>query len=78
MKCPGYEQANSEGVPFCRECATSIIRTCPKCRTAFSATAKSCPACGHPVIVAAGVPSHSLTAYAPPLAENFIVASGVQ
>jgi len=46
MRCASCGVENPEGMKFCEECGTTLVRVCPSCGQQVRPTAKFCGACG--------------------------------
>src|SRR5262249_43240269 len=46
MRCPSCGFENPEGLKFCEECGTQLLRVCPGCGQQVRPTAKFCGECG--------------------------------
>src|SRR5215510_10385954 len=46
MRCASCGFENPEGMKFCEECGTKLVRACPSCGQQVRPTAKFCGACG--------------------------------
>src|SRR5712692_4531809 len=46
MRCPSCGVENPEGMKFCEECGTKLVRVCPSCGQQVRPTAKFCGECG--------------------------------
>src|SRR4029453_377427 len=46
MQCPSCGFENPEGLKFCEECGTRLVRACPNCGQQVRPTAKFCGECG--------------------------------
>src|SRR5262245_31569079 len=46
MHCPSCGFANTEGLKFCEECGTTLVRACPHCGQQVRPSAKFCGECG--------------------------------
>src|SRR5215510_8467355 len=46
MHCASCGFENPEGLKFCEECGTKLVRACPNCGQQVRPTAKFCGACG--------------------------------
>src|SRR5437899_1486584 len=46
MRCTSCGCENPEGMKFCEECGTMLVRACPSCGQQVRPTAKFCGACG--------------------------------
>jgi class 3 adenylate cyclase len=55
MRCANCGSDNPEGMKFCEECGTKLVRACPSCGREVRPTAKFCGECGTPLT--AEVPS---------------------
>ena len=49
MLCASCGFANPEGMKFCEECGTKLVRACPSCGHMVNPTAKFCGECGTPL-----------------------------
>src|SRR5262249_29917679 len=56
MRCASCEFENPEGLKFCEECGTQLLRVCPSCGQPVRPTAKFCGECGT-TLHAAGKPA---------------------
>src|SRR5262245_16770434 len=52
MHCPSCGFENAEGLKFCEECGTKLIRACPHCGQQVRPTAKFCGECGMTLVTA--------------------------
>ena len=50
MHCASCGFENPEGMKFCEECGTKLVRACPSCGYEVRPSAKFCGACGTPLI----------------------------
>ena len=48
--CPKCRASNNNGLKFCGQCGTSLIKTCPKCSEAVDDKQKFCPHCGNSLV----------------------------
>src|SRR5215475_7936901 len=46
MRCPSCGFDNPQGLKFCEECGTQLLRVCPSCGQQVRPTAKFCGDCG--------------------------------
>src|SRR5262245_36591495 len=46
MDCPNCGVENPEGMKFCEECGTKLVRACPRCGQQVRPSAKFCGECG--------------------------------
>src|SRR5215831_16524284 len=46
MHCPSCGFENPEGLKFCEDCGTKLVRACPTCGQQVRPTAKFCGECG--------------------------------
>src|SRR5215475_6780044 len=46
MRCPSCGCDNTQGLKFCEECGTQLLRVCPSCGQPVRPTAKFCGECG--------------------------------
>jgi class 3 adenylate cyclase/predicted ATPase len=46
MQCPSCGSENLQGLKFCEECGTRLLRVCPSCGQQVRPTAKFCGECG--------------------------------
>src|SRR5215471_5923553 len=46
MRCATCGADNPEGLKFCEECGTKLVRACPHCGQQVRPTAKFCGECG--------------------------------
>ena len=60
MRCPRCESDNPDGMKFCIECATPLVRSCPNCHFVNPPQARYCGQCaaslGGPLPAAASPP----------------------
>src|SRR5215475_6747072 len=49
MRCPSCGFDNTQGLKFCEECGTQLLRACPSCGQQVRPTAKFCGDCGTPL-----------------------------
>src|SRR5262245_26287482 len=47
MHCPSCGFANTEGLKFCEDCGTTLVRACPLCGQQVRPSAKFCGECGN-------------------------------
>src|SRR5262245_56042338 len=50
MRCASCGFENPEGMKFCEECGTKLVRACPSCGQQVRPTAKFCGECGAPLL----------------------------
>src|SRR5215510_10334416 len=46
MHCPSCGFENPQGMKFCEDCGTTLVRVCPSCGHEVRPTAKFCGHCG--------------------------------
>src|SRR5262245_6849831 len=74
MRCGSCGFENPEGLKFCNECGTALIRRCPQCGFRNAPQAKFCGECGTTLAQQSSVPSaHPPVSYTPShLAERIL------
>src|SRR5262245_17364279 len=65
MRCASCGFENPEGLKFCEECGTKLVRACPSCGHELRPAAKFCGECGAPLTQLPPVPRAEVTVASP-------------